>query len=121
MNSSYVTLVAQGASRLRNIRGLSCAVVLGVVASLASCSHETVAQDLASVSVKQKQKTPVLQHVKGANIGTEDAKAASAKGREYVVGLKTVTQLVAYGRGPYICSPSGFGRASHCVARSSFN
>ena len=41
--------------------------------------------------------------------------------RTFEVQMANVTEVAAYGRGPYICSPSGFGQKSHCVARSLFD
>ena len=121
MNSFYFKLAAQGASGLRKIRGASGVVGLCVLASLASCSLQTTGPDLASaVPVKQELKKPSLQRVAGANVQVKNVEVASTKSRE-VVQLKPVTEVVAYGRGPYICSPSGFGRLSHCVARSEVN
>ena len=45
---------------------------------------------------------------------------AVSKARAFESQMPNFTEVTAYGRGPYICSPSGFGQKSHCVARSLF-
>jgi len=88
-------------------------VVVGTLGLLASCSHEAPLSQLdASVdqSVVTKSTVRSTAHLRKKPTHT-------ATSQPLVVRLKTRTRQVAYGRGPYICSPSGFGRTSRCVAR----
>lgn len=101
-------------------RGISCAIAIGLVALLSSCSSERASLDVVSAVPYQAPKQGAVQGAAAAEARETRAKIASAKSVEYASGLKGQTRLVAYGRGPYICSPSGFGRTSRCVPRWSF-
>jgi hypothetical protein len=75
-----------------HFRHVALVTLLGLTVTLASCSF-----DRASIF-------------------------ASADGQEYKMRLPATTRMATYlGRGPYICSPSGFGHKSRCVARASYN
>jgi hypothetical protein len=87
--------------------------IVSMVGLLAACSHDGTALQLdASAKTKIVTRAPV----RSVALSQKKLKS-SATSRPIVVRLKTRTQQVAYGRGPYICSPSGFGRTSRCVAR----
>lgn len=101
-------------------RGISCVIAIGLVSLLASCSSERASLDVVSAAPYQAPKEGAVQGVAAAEAREKRAKIASVKRVEYVSGLKGQTRLIAYGRGPYICSPSGFGRTSRCVPRWSF-
>ena len=90
--------------------------VFGAAVLLASCSHDLAAPKSASVTAVRKTAAGRAVRPKA-----EVAGAASAKSRVYEVRLQSTSEVAAYGRGPYICSPSGFGRVSHCVRRAGFN
>jgi hypothetical protein len=79
-----------------------------------------VGADEVSLAPSMPQKKAVMRNTAMNEPAAQDTKAASAKSQVYEVRLKTVTEVAAYGRGPYICSPSGFGRTSHCVPRTDF-
>ena len=91
-------------------------MAIGVAVLLSSCSHNELVPKTASV-------VPVQEKAVGhtARPMADVAGAASAKNRVYEVKLQSASEVAAYGRGPYICSPSGFGRVSHCVRRAGFN
>jgi hypothetical protein len=99
---------------------VSFAIAVGLTAFLASCSHDLVGADEVSLAPSVPQKKAVIRNTAMNEPATQNTKAASAKSQVYEVRLKTVTEVAAYGRGPYICSPSGFGRTSHCVPRTDF-
>jgi hypothetical protein len=87
--------------------------VVGMIGLLAACSHEGAAPQLdASVKTRTVTKSPV----RSAAVSQKKLRPV-ATNRPMLVRLKMRTQQVAYGKGPYICSPSGFGRNSRCVAR----
>lgn len=109
------------ASVRTQFRRVSCAIAVGLVSLLTSCSSERASLDAVSAAPYQAPSKGAVQSVAAAEVREKRAKIASVKGVKYVSGLETNTRLIAYGRGPYICSPSGFGRTSRCVPRWSFN
>lgn len=128
MKSAHIKSGAQTAAEFSSSRVLSCLVVFGFAVLATACSHnpftvDTAAvevkkpvKDFAAAEVKQPAKQPAVQRV--ASI---QPKVTPEKTREITVHLKTVTETAAYGRGPYICSPSGFGQMSRCVPRVAYN
>jgi len=112
---------ANEASARAQFRSVSCAIAVGLVSLLASCSFERASLDVVSAAPYQAPKKGAVQSVAAAEVREKRAKIASVKSVPYVSGLKADTRLIAYGRGPYICSPSGFGRTSRCVPRWSFD
>jgi hypothetical protein len=115
-----ISLIREGAlmksrqnSIARMLQGCRAVILIGAVGLLAACSHEGAAPQLdAAVKpiavTKSSVRTAALSHKKPRYV---------ASSQPLVIRLKTRTAQVAYGRGPYICSPSGFGRTSRCVAR----
>ena len=97
----------------RMLRGCGTLVIIGAVGLLAACSHEG---PLTQVDASVKQRTVIKSSVRVAALSHKKPRFVTSD-QPLVVRLKTRTEQVAYGRGPYICSPSGFGRTSHCVAR----
>ena len=102
-------------------RGVSCAIAVALVSLLASCSSERASLDVVSVASYQAPGRGAVQSVAAVEGREKLARIASVKSVTYVSGLKSNTRLIAYGQGPYICSPSGFGRTSRCVPRWSVN
>lgn len=93
----------------------SCAVIVGLASLLVACSSDRPLE-MTSAAPYHAPKTGVVHSA--AVTKHTGAKIASTETARYVVRLKTDTRTVAYGRGPYICSPSGFGQTSRCVPRS---
>lgn len=121
MNSTDIKLGAKIAPGVQHLRRLSLAIAVGSAAFLASCSGDVMRTAEVSLAPNAVQTKAAVRHMATARPAVKLAKSASAKSRVYEVQLKTVTEVAAYGRGPYICSPSGFGRKSQCVARTTFN
>ena len=111
---------ANEASVRAKFRGISCVIAIGLVSLLASCSSERASLEVVSAPY-QAPKEGAIQGAATAEVREKRAKIASVKSAQYVSGLKGQMRLVAYGRGPYICSPSGFGRTSRCTPRWSFD
>lgn len=105
-----------GALDFRRLLGRGRIVLsAGMMALLAACSHES-ANPLVSAAAVTHDTTTAKTHV----VIRPKTKLPLASERRLVVRLKPQTRQLAYGRGPYICSPSGFGHNSHCVPRTSF-
>lgn len=121
MSSVRIQSGARAKSGRPNRFGLVSAVAIGLSVCLASCSHERVLVDQAAATSSKVHDKPTGHKVAQVKPRVVKKDVASAKSREYQVPLQTVTEVAAYGRGPYICSPSGFGQMSHCVPRATFN
>jgi hypothetical protein len=91
------------------------ALSAGIVALLAACSHENANPLVSDAAITYDTTT-----AKRRAVIQPKTKRPLVSERRLVVRLKPQTRQLAYGRGPYICSPSGFGRNSHCVPRTSF-
>jgi len=102
-------------SLARMLRGCRKLVIVSAMGLLAACSHEG---PLTQVDASVKQRTVIKSTVRTAALSHKKPRYI-ASDKPLVVRLKTRTEQVAYGRGPYICSPSGFGQKSRCFARSS--
>ena len=120
MNSTNIGLGVDAVSGVRRFRRVSFAVAVGLTAFLTSCSHEVSGAGDVSLAPSMPPKKAVIRDTAMSRPVVHDTKVASAKSQVYEMRLKTVTEVAAYGRGPYICSASGFGRTSHCVPRADF-
>lgn len=116
MNSKSVETKERLVSARMQLRRLSCVAAIGLASLLAACSSERPLE-LASAAPYHAPMKGAVQSVAAMKAYQTGTKVASADTTRYVVGLRTDTRMVAYGRGPYICSPSGFGQTSRCVLR----
>ncbi len=115
-------------------RRVLVAGVLAVSALLTSCSLDNALVERPAATAMAKPSTQKLNvhkpthkvaAAKQSRVAAQSVAAAKPpakpKTRTFEVQMANVTEVAAYGRGPFICSPSGFGQKSHCVARSLFN
>ncbi|MBL0370973.1 hypothetical protein JJB09_02930 [Rhizobium sp. KVB221] len=96
-------------------RGVKVAAAIGLVAVLASCSLQPEAKAGSPVVGANSLNNKV------ATVGrmqTTQTQLATAETDNVDVDLQQSASVVGYyGKGPYICSPSGFGHRSQCVPR----
>lgn len=116
MKSKNVETNERLASARKQFRKISCVAVIGLASLLVACSSERPLE-LASATPYHAPEKGAVQSVAAMKAYQTGTKVASADTARYVAGLRTDTRMVAYGRGPYICSPSGFGQTSRCVLR----
>jgi hypothetical protein len=98
-----------GASRLGGAARMLAAVSL--LAFAASCSVSDTLEQAATLSVE-----PAKQHKKASSGVIKTASLGGVKKYK----LNTRQTRVYHGRGPYICTPSGFGQTSRCATRASY-
>ena len=116
MDSKKVGTHTRLASARTQLRRVSCAAAVGLASLLASCSSERPLE-LTSAAPYHAPKKGAVHSATATKVHQASTKASAADTARYVVGLRTDNRVVAYGRGPYICSPSGFGQTSRCVLR----
>ncbi len=89
--------------------GVSLSIILAIASSVVM--HET-ANAAESVHVKNKTVQLYMKKYQKDNVvfysGSSLARTTSVSAENYFKGS------------PYICTPSGFGRTSHCYNRSAF-
>lgn len=93
------------------------ASILGLLLFSVGCSSTVIGETpLFSSSHSSAYTSPSVK------IRKEEKQLKVAEADEDVVAPQPVKKSAAsyLGRGPYICSPSGFGRTSHCFQRASF-
>jgi len=115
-NRSKGASMKSGALDFRRLLGHGRIVLFaGMMALLAACSHENANLLVSDAAIMQDTTT-----AKTRAVVRPKTKRPLVSERRLVVRLQPQTRQLAYGRGPYICSPSGFGHNSHCVRRTSF-
>ncbi len=125
MSSKFARSGAAGSWGYRRV--LAAAGVLAVSALLTSCSLDNMLTERPAATAMARPQVHKPTHkvaaAKAPRVSAPKIAAArpEPKARTFEVKMANVTEVAAYGRGPYICSPSGFGPKSHCVARSLFN
>ena len=92
------------------------ASILGLLLATAGCSSTVIGETpLFASSHSSAYASPSVK------LRKEEKQLRVAEADEDVVAPQPVRKSTAayLGRAPYICSPSGFGRTSHCFLRAS--
>jgi hypothetical protein len=120
MISAFVNFGADNIRQRRHYRRVFCAVVLGLSTVLASCSQEEFLSDRTLVPSNVHRNTHDSKMALNKP-RIKSTKLSLVKNSGYGAPVASVTEVAAFGRGPYICSPSGFGHTSHCVTRNAYD
>jgi hypothetical protein len=115
MHSKDVETCVSFASAIAQLHRVSCAVAVGLASLLVACSSGAPLELTSAVPYHSPKK--IDQSVAATKPYQTGTRVASMETTRYVASLRTDTRTVAYGRGPYICSPSGFGQTSRCFLR----